>query len=129
MNEQTQQEIYELAGYEPEVLKAQFCWSAFHIKDKEACKLAAFEWGRKPKDMAYAWEHLIDHARDYSRHELMSLILIAGAPKFERGILYEQWRDTTMSYENVRAAVDGLKKRKSKTVKEPKRCKKCGEPI
>ena len=112
MNDKTAQQIYELSGYEPEVIKAQMQWSAMHLDDKEACKFAAQEWGRKPKALAYAWNRLVDRTRDYSRHELMSLILIAGAPKFERGELYEQWRERSMSYEDVRAALKRPKREK-----------------
>lgn len=125
MNERTQQQIYDLSGFEPAVIVAQMEWSAVHVNDKEACKLAAFEWGRKPKDMAYVWDHLIDKATVYTRHELLSLILIASLNKFERALLYEQWRDTTMSYEQVREAVNARKQPKPRE-RKPKVCGKCG---
>ena len=124
MNDTTLTEIYELSGYEPQVIYAQMKWSAEHLEDKEACKLAAFEWGRKPKDMAFVWWNFLNEFRTqeqtpYTRHELMSLILIASLNKFERALLYQQWRDTTMSYEDVRAAVASRKQRKSKVTKAP----------
>lgn len=128
MNEKILTEIYELSGFEPQVIYAQMQWSAEHVNDKDACKLAAFEWGRKPKDMAFVW-NTWEVSSGMSRHELMSLILIASLNKFERPLLYQQWRDTTMSYEDVRDAVTARKQRKSKAAKEPKVCKHCGEPI
>lgn len=133
MNDTTLQEIYGLAGYEPQVIYAQMKWSVEHIGDNDACKLAAFEWGRKPKDMAFAFNHFLNAYRtlepiDYSRHELMSLILIASLNKFERGLLYEQWRDTTMSYEDVSERVRKLKTPKPRTPKV-KWCPHCNREI
>lgn len=117
MQDSTLQEIYNLAGYEPDVIVAQCQWSATHIRDTEACKLAAFEWGRKVKPMAFAWEHYRNELKGGTRHQIMSLILIAGMPKLGRDMLYEQWRDTTMSYEQVRDAVDSRKQRKPRAPK------------
>ena len=127
MNGKTLAEIYDLSGFEPDVIKAQMQWASVHCGDQEASAEAGRIWGRKVKHLAYVWNHLLDHDRDYTRHELMSLILIAGVPRFERGMLFEQWRDTTMSYEQVRCAVDALKKRTSKTVKTDR--KKIGESV
>ena len=129
MNGKTLAEIYDLSGFEPDVIKAQMQWASVHCGDQEASAEAGRIWGRKVKHLAYVWNHLLDHDRDYTRHELMSLILIAGVPRFERGMLFEQWRDTTMSYQQVRCAVDALKKRPGKAAKEPKVCPHCGKEI
>jgi hypothetical protein len=128
MNEQTQQEIYDLAGYDALTLVGQCQWAARHT-DAEARKLAAKEWGRKPRHLAYVWDNFRSELdRGISRHEIQSLILIASLNKFERPLLFQQWKDTTMSYAQVQQAVSERRAIKSKD-KEPKVCKNCGAPI
>lgn len=120
MNDTTLSEIYELSGVEPWVFEMQSKWSYVHRKDKAAMREAAFVWGRNTKALAFVWDTWnVDVGRGMTRHEWQSLLLIATLNKFERPLLYEQWRDTTMSYEQVRDAVAQRKGRKSKAAKAP----------
>ena len=100
-----------------------------HCGDQEASAEAGRIWGRKVKHLAYVWNHLLDHDRDYTRHELMSLILIAGLKPHDRLDLFLDWRDKTLSYEDVRARIENLRASKEKPEKAQRFCKKCGEPI
>lgn len=121
-------EATEVAEWQAVPVKAMCLYAAEHKGDKRAMKEIRKAWGRDPKPFALAVNVKPDwfDGTTVSVYEYLSLIAICTLPKFARALLAAQWQDTTMSYSQVREAVDAAKERKSKATKEPKVCKYCG---
>jgi hypothetical protein len=70
-----------------------------------------------------------DRTVDVSKWELKSAIKIGGVKdKYKRTLLAEQWQNTSMSFDQVREAVDSINKPKART-KQVKHCPNCGEVL
>lgn len=125
-------ECMELARYPELSIKAQALWCYTHRKDKAAMETASVFFANNPKHMARAVAMFpemfeADEARDLYLY--LSAFKIASLPVHARALLAAQWQDTTMSFGEVREAVDAYKKRKSKEEKEQKLCPHCKMPL
>lgn len=77
---------------------------------------------------ANMWPDWFNGSVDVSKWEMLSAIKIAGvADKFQRLELVKEWRDKTLSYDDVRAKVDAIKKPKRE--RKPRKCPHCGEEL
>lgn len=125
-------ECMELARYPELSIKAQALWCYTHRKDKEAMETAQVFFANNPKHMARAVAMFpamfeADEARDL--YEYLSVFKIASLPLVARSFLASDWQARTMSFSEVREAVEEYKRRKSKTEKEAKLCPHCHLPL
>lgn len=125
-------ECAEIAGYTEQSIKAQALWCYQHRKDKAAMQTAQVFFANNPKHMARAVAMFpemfeADEARDL--YQYLSAFKIASLPLHARALLAAQWQDTTMSFGEVREAVEQYKKRTPKGEKEQKLCPHCKMPL
>lgn len=105
--------IESLAVYSEDAYRAQILLSEKHARDTFFVKEAAKLWGRKPHllaRMAKWFAKELERAQTY--WELMSMYEMVRLPKQDCAILAKDWRDKSLSYQQVKGAVDAKKQRK-----------------
>jgi hypothetical protein len=113
-----------IRGLEMESIKAMCLFASRHTSKADRAAIKEAWDGVNPQAYARATKikpTWFDGSTDVSKWELLSLIKIAGvSDKYARALLAEDWQHNTMSFEDVRARVDGLKskRRKRLTLKE-----------
>ena len=124
--EQLYAQAEELVGYNALSLKAMALWASEHSKDKEAMRIASFCWGRNARHMAKAVSLFGNLFRENDRtaSDYLTLFAIASVSKYERGMLYEDWRGGSLNNHQVQARVREMKQPKVKE-KQDKRCPYC----
>lgn len=111
-------EAEQLLGWNAQALYGMVLWAERHAKNKAAMKEASAAWHRNARTFAKSAPVLrrVFPDQNASPDELLSVIAIMGLDKAAASVLLEQWRDHTMSYADVREAVQARKGRKSKGV-------------
>lgn len=127
-------EAQAVRGLEVDGICAMGIFAARHLTPngtmKKSVRVAIKQaWDADPMPYARAakmrptW---FDRTTDVSKYELLAAIEIGKVKdKYARALLAEQWQATTMSYDDVRAAVQGLKQPKPRE-KQEKLCPHCG---